>query len=143
MLNTIESTILKFNSVFCWFIRIHYNVGLQVCVTISMSTTLTSNSYQSKYVWFISLRFTLGFKKKIRIVTFLPFLKAFIKIFLGNFSWQFLFTIRILARNLLIGNRRKKNFCTLFWCSDWGSNINKPTHYLLDYGDFFWILNSK
>ena len=33
--------------------RIHYNIGLQVA--IRMLTTLQSNSYHSRYIWFISV----------------------------------------------------------------------------------------
>ena len=44
--------------------------------------------------------------------------------FLRNFSWQFYFTLRVFARNLLA------------WDSNPGFMSNKPTHYLLDYGDF-------
>ena len=51
-----------------------------------------------------------------------------------------LFTLRVLARNLLKGNRRKNTFRISFWCLAWDSNpgfsSNKPTHYLLDHGDF-------
>ena len=42
-------------------------------------------------------------------------------------------------------NRRRNTFCILFWCLAWGSypgfTSNKPTHYLLDYGDYP-LLNS-
>ena len=51
-----------------------------------------------------------------------------------------LFTLRVLARNLLRGNRRRNTFRILSWCLAWHSNpgfsSNKPTHYLLDHGDF-------
>ena len=43
---------------------------------------------------------------------------------------------RVSARNLLRGNRRRNNFRILFWCLAWGFSSNKPTHYLLDHGDF-------
>ena len=60
--------------------------------------------------------------------------------FLRNFSWQFLFTLRVFARNLLRGNRQRNIFRILFWCLAWGSNpgfsSNKSRHYLLDHGDF-------
>ena len=60
--------------------------------------------------------------------------------FLRNFSWQFLFTHRVFARNLVRGNRRRNTFRILFWCLAWASNpgfsSNKLTHYLLDHGDF-------
>ena len=39
----------------------------------------------------------------------------------------------------------ENTFCILFWCLSWGSNPgftpNKPTHYLLDYGD--WMLTQN
>ena len=51
-----------------------------------------------------------------------------------------LFTLRVFARNLLRGNRRRNTFHILFWCLARGSNpgfsSNKPIHYLLDHGDF-------
>ena len=51
-----------------------------------------------------------------------------------------LFTLRVFARNLLSGNRRRNTFRISFWCLAWDSNpgfsSNKPTHYLLDHGDF-------
>ena len=62
------------------------------------------------------------------------------QIFLRNFSWQFVFTLRVFARNLLRGHRRRNTFRILFWCLAWGSNpgftSNKPTHFLLDHGNF-------
>ena len=55
--------------------------------------------------------------------------------FHGNF-----FTHRVFASNLLRGNHRRNTFRNLFWCLASGSNpsfsSNKPTYYLLDYGDF-------
>ena len=61
-----------------------------------------------------------------------------------------LFTLIVYARNLLRGNCRGSTFRILFWCLAWGSNSgftsNKPTHYLLEYGDFLaelWRLNIK
>ena len=51
-----------------------------------------------------------------------------------------LFTLRVFARNLLRGNRRRNTFRISSWCLAWDSNpgfsSNKPTHYLLDHGDF-------
>ena len=52
-----------------------------------------------------------------------------------------LFPLRVFARNLLRGNSRRNTFnIFFFWCLVWGSNpgssSNKPTHYLLDHGDF-------
>ena len=60
------------------------------------------------------------------------------QIFEKIFYVKFLFTLRVLARNLLRGNRWRNAF---FWCLAWDTNPNftssKPTHYLLDYGDCF------
>ena len=58
--------------------------------------------------------------------------------FLRNFSWQFLFTLRVYARNLLRGNCRRNTFRILLWClaSNPVFSSNKPIHYLLDHGDF-------
>ena len=51
-----------------------------------------------------------------------------------------LFILRIFARNLLRGNRRRNTFRISFWCltgdSNPGFSFNKPTHHLLDHGDF-------
>ena len=56
------------------------------------------------------------------------------------FFMAILFTRRVFARNLLGGNRRRNIFRILLWCLAWNSNpgfsSNKPTHYLLDHGDF-------
>ena len=60
--------------------------------------------------------------------------------FLEKLFMAILFTLRVFARNLLRGNRRRNTFLISFWCLAWGSNpgfsSNKPTHYLLDHGDF-------
>ena len=59
------------------------------------------------------------------------------QIFLRNFSWQFLFTLRVFARNLLRGNRRRNIFFSYFvLMSDLGVlnprlSSNKPVHNLL------------
>ena len=54
-----------------------------------------------------------------------------------------LFTLRVFARNLLRENRQRNTFRILFWCPAWDSNpgfsSNKPTHYLLDHGDFIML----
>ena len=36
------------------------------------------------------------------------------RFFLKNISWQFLFTHRVLVRNLMRGNCRRDTFCILF-----------------------------
>ena len=67
-----------------------------------------------------------------------PRIRFFEKLFMA-----ILFTLRVFARNLLRGNRRRNLFCILFWCPNWGSyprfTSNKPTHYLLDHGDNNWV----
>ena len=59
--------------------------------------------------------------------------------FLRNFLMAALFTLRVFARNLLRGNRRRNTFRIFIWRLAWGSNpgfsSNKPTHYILDHGD--------
>ena len=56
-----------------------------------------------------------------------------------------LFTLRVFVRNLLRGNRRRNTFHISFWCLDWnpGFSSNKPTHYLLDHGDFRLIMENN
>ena len=63
----------------------------------------------------------------------------------GRFFWEsfhcnFIFTLRVFARNLLRGNHWRNTSHILFWCLACGSNpyfmSNKPTHYLLDHGVF-------
>ena len=60
--------------------------------------------------------------------------------FFAKLFMTILFTLRVFTRNLLRGNRQKNNFRILFWCLAWVSNSgfssNKPTHYLLDHGDY-------
>ena len=68
--------------------------------------------------------------------------RSFEKLFMA-----ILFIFKVFARYLLRGNcRRYIYFCTLFWCVAWSSNpgfmSNKPTHYLLDHGDFISLINS-
>ena len=50
-----------------------------------------------------------------------------------------LFTLRVFARNLLRRSRRRNIFIFSYWCLTWGLNSgftsNKPTHYLLNYGN--------
>ena len=61
--------------------------------------------------------------------------------FFEKLFMEICFTLRVFARNLLRGNRRRNPFRISFWCLTWGSNpgfsSNKPTHYLLDHGDFY------
>ena len=61
------------------------------------------------------------------------------QIFFEKLVMAILFTLRVFAKNLLRGNRRRNTFRILFWCLAWASNpgfsSNMPTHYFLDYGD--------
>ena len=68
-------------------------------------------------------------------------LQIFEKLFMA-----ILFSFRVFTRNLLSGCHQE---IFLFWYLTWSLNrgfkSNKPTHYLIDYGDFkygfcFWIL---
>ena len=69
------------------------------------------------------------------------------QIFWETFYGNFLFTLRVFARNLLRGNRRRNTFRILFWCLAWDSNpgfsSNKPTHYLLDHGDVMMLVRAS
>ena len=67
--------------------------------------------------------------------------------FLRILSWQVYLLLRVFARNLLRGNRRRNNF--FVFCFDVWPGVrvpaftsNKSTHYLLDYGGFNMFLKS-
>ena len=66
--------------------------------------------------------------------------RFFEKLFMAIF-----FTFRVFARNLLKGSHRRNIFILSFLCLTWALNLgltsNKPTHYLLDYGDFIYYIN--
>ena len=63
--------------------------------------------------------------------------------------WYLLFSVdselRIFARYLLRGNRRRNFFHISFGCLPWYTNANitsnKPLHYLLDYCDYIFLPN--
>ena len=61
------------------------------------------------------------------------------QVFWETFHCNFTYS-QSFARNLLRRNRRRNIFRISFWCLAWDSNpgfsSNKPTHYLLDHGDF-------
>ena len=67
-------------------------------------------------------------------------------IFEKLFHGRILCILGIFAGNLLRQNRRRNTFCILFWCLAWGLKpgltSNKPTHYLLDYGDFLYLVST-
>ena len=46
-----------------------------------------------------------------------------------------LITLRFFARNLQRGNRRRNIFACLTWDTNTGFKSDKPTQYLIDYGD--------
>ena len=66
----------------------------------------------------------------------------FIYISCGTYNLKFKFfeKLRVFARYLLRGNRRRNTFCIWFWCLAWGTNpgftYTKPTLHLLDHGAF-------
>ena len=66
-----------------------------------------------------------------------------------RFFMAVLYTLRIFARNLLRESRRRNIFLFYFIFDDWPGirtqafGSNKPTHYLLDHGDFEFIFDSK
>ena len=59
--------------------------------------------------------------------------------FLEKLFMAILFILRVFARNLLTRNLRRNTFCILFVCLVSSSNpgfiSNRPTLYLLEYGD--------
>ena len=55
--------------------------------------------------------------------------------FLRNFFIAALFTLRVFARNLLRGSRRRNIFHISFLITDLAFASNNPTHYILDHGD--------
>ena len=57
--------------------------------------------------------------------------------FLRNFFMTGLFNLRVFARNLLRGNRRRSIFLFIF---RFEIRSNKLAHYLIDYGDFKLVL---
>ena len=65
--------------------------------------------------------------------------------FLRNFFIaDFILLSGVFARKLLRGNRWRNIFVHIsFWCLSWdgkpGFTSNKPTHYVLEYGDFWWF----
>ena len=70
--------------------------------------------------------------------------------FLRNFFMAIWFTLRAFARNLLRGSRRRNIFHIsffIFFFYDWPGirtkafASNKPTHYILDHGDFMILLS--
>ena len=59
------------------------------------------------------------------------------QIFEKPFYGNFILTLRVFARNLLRGNRRRNIFCFISrFEANSGFKSNTPTHYLLDYDNF-------
>ena len=78
----------------------HYNPSVRIIVLVSYTTYVVCVNFIHK------LR-DLQFNER--------------QIFLRHFSWQFLFTLRVFARNLLRGNCQRNTFRILFWCLAWGA----------------------
>ena len=95
----------------------HYNPSVRISDLVSYTTYVVCVNFIQEWR---DLQFKVDSKRQIFWETFLR---------------QFLFTLRVFARNLLKGNHRKNTFRILFWCLALGSNSgflpNKPTHYLL------------
>ena len=62
---------------------------------------------------------------------------------LRSFFMAILFILRFVARNLLKESRRRNIFKFSFWCLPWDLNsvltFNKPTRYVLYYGEFIFL----
>ena len=118
----LSDLVFKNNTQYTYIIG-HYNPSVRIIDLISHTTYVVCVNFI--HMW-RDLQFKVNSEQQI---------------FLRKFSWQFLFTLRVFARNLLRGNCRRNTFRILFWCLAWGSNpgfsSNKPTHYLLDHGDFY------
>ena len=76
----------------------------------------------------------VNFIHKWRDLQSTPNVRFFEKLFMATLIYFQSFCQKSAER----GNRRRNTFRTLFWCLAWnpGFSSNKPTHYLLDYGDF-------
>ena len=96
----------------------HYNFSIKIIGLVSHTTYVLCFSFIHKWR---HLNSTLNDR-------------FFVKLFM-----LILFTLTVFARNLLKWNRQRNTFCILFCCLALGSNpgftFNKPTYYLLDYGD--------
>ena len=99
----------------------HYNPSVRLIELVSHTTCVVCFNFIHKWR---DLQFKVDFERQIFWET----------------AMAILFTVRVFARNLLRRNRRRNTFRILFWCLAWCSNpgfsSNKPTHYLLDHGDF-------
>ena len=75
----------------------HYNPSVRIIDLVSHTTYFVCVNFIDKWR---DLQFTVDTERQIY--------------FLRNFSWQFLFTLRVFARNLLRGNRRRNTFRIAF-----------------------------
>ena len=75
----------------------HYNPSVRIIDLVSHTTYVVCVNFIHKWR-------DLQFYSRLRTTDFLR-----------NFSWQFLFTLRVFGRNLLRGNRRRNTFRILFW----------------------------
>ena len=77
----------------------HYNLSVRIIGLAPHTTNVVCVNFIHKWR---DLQFKVDSEKQI--------------FFLRNFSLQFLFTLRVFARNLLRGNRRRKTVRIPFWC---------------------------
>ena len=96
----------------------HYNPSIRIIDLASQTTYVVCVNFIHKWR---DLQFNVDSEQQI---------------FLRNFSWQFLFTFRVFARNLLRWHSLKEYFFIFYFDGlEPGFTSNKPTHYPLDYGD--------
>ena len=111
------------------YIIVHYNPSVRIIDQVSHTTYVVCVNFRHKWR-------DLQFKVDSELQIFF-FEKLFMAI---------LFTLRVFARNLLGGNRRRNTFRILFWCLAWGSNpgfsSNMPTHYLLVVLHYIYIMST-
>ena len=111
------------------YIISHYNLSVRIIDLVSHTTYVVCVIFIYKWG---DLQFKVDSERQI---------------FYEKHFTAILFTLRIFARNLLRGDRRRNTFRISFWCLAWDSNpgfsSNKPTQYLLDHGDFLYLAEAE
>ena len=104
----------------------HYNPSVKIIDLVSHTTYVVCVNFIHKWR---DLQFKVDSERQIYWELFMAIL----------------FTLRVFARNLLRGNRRRNTFRISFF-DDWPGirtqafASNKPTRYLLDYGDLLKLM---
>ena len=103
----------------------HYNPSVRIIDLVSYTTYVGCVNFIHKWR---DLQFKVNSERQI---------------FSETFHGNSIFTLRVFARNLLRGKRWRNTFRISFWCLARDSNpgflSNKPTHFLLDHGNFYYI----